>query len=149
MSLNKRRPTSLTSTNFFYALFQIFYFLLLLCKFSFSILHFSSRIDVLVFVLCSGNRLDRWWYFVIPISKLQKRKKEKLLFLGSIWNEKKTFLIDCCFSFCFSLPFLRSKQRSYPCLVRKMFFQHHLLPPLMDLDLCCLVLLLCFRWFSK
>lgn len=116
------------------------------CKFSSPILHFSSRVDVLVFVLCSGNRLDRWWCFVIPISKLQ-REKEKLLFFGKqLEREENIFwLIVVFLSASLSDPCSKFQTHwSYPCLVClewTMFFQHHLMPSLMNFDLSCLVLL--------
>lgn len=103
---------------------------------------------VLVFVFGSGNRLDRWWCSVIPISKLQ-REKEKLLFFGKHleWEENSFWLIVVFLSASLSLSGSKIQtHRSYPCLVRTLFFQHHLLPSLMGFDLCCLclVLLLCF-----
>lgn len=65
---------------------------------------------VLVFVFGSGNRLDRWWCSVIPISKLQ-REKEKLLFFGKHleWEENSFWLIVVFLSASLS-PVPRSKR---------------------------------------
>lgn len=48
------------------------------------------RCTALVFVFCFGNRLDRWWCFKIPISKLQ-RKRKTFIFFGKHSEREKYF----------------------------------------------------------